>query len=503
MASARFFAPLLLAASAAASIQVPLAAPKPQAFAFLAEELQSEAYASDVFVGSIPWYPYSMEVGVGTPAQTQSMVLSLSHGDSYVLYTELCFPSSNPNFTEYVRNCSSGAFNDEESSTFSYNSTDWYVSSYAGDRGDGVMMEDTVTVGGATLKNASLAISLATELDTGFFGLSTVVGYPGGFIDERRTSLLNQMVDQDVTTSPAFSIFAMDKDNATGSIIFDAVDKSQYEGSLQRIQASAGRDKFTKEEFNDKTTYTPGYFANVSAVWRTDPDSDKSVQYVNSSQGGTFYAAIDPTFSLTNLPDYVTNPIYEAVGGIYIRYDIGGFRTVLCNRTDSIEGSFSLELGGEGGYRLSANMRDLIVPPEEWHVMRAAEDGSEPTQHCLFGIQSIMLSTRNFKYDGNWGATNWIIGNMVLKKTYMVFDGANMEVSLAPLRSKAGSKTDVRSFESASAHAPDSEFVGFEECFGDDCETEEDEPDVGPHVVVHRGVIIGSVLGALGFIMLS
>jgi len=502
MASSRFIIPLLLAAGVDAHVQASLSAPKAQAFEVFAKQFQPLEYPNHPFVGNIPWYPYAIELGVGTPAQTQSLVLSLTHSDTFVLYNHLCNPSNDSDLAKYFRDCSSGAFDDETSSTSTYNSSDIYLTDYVGVYVEGVMMQDVLRIDAAEMRNASLGIAIYTYVDTGFFGLSTPWGYPGGYLFEDRTAILDQMANQKVIDSPVFSIYAERGNGTTGVILFGAVDKSKYEGKLQRIQASAGRDKFAPESFGGKASFVPGYFANVSAVWWSESSDEEVIQYVNSSRGGTFYATVDPTFTFTNVPSYVADPIYRMNPNVAIWHNIG-LRTVECSRASSLNGSFTLELGGEGGYRLTANLRDLVVPAEQWHLLRPSEkDATEYSKHCLLGIQSTEHFD-TFYYDSS-GATTWVIGSMALKNTYLAFDSKNMEVSLAPLSKRSDGKQDIVSFESLGAHAPDSEFVGYEECFGDNCDTGKDgEPDAGANIVLQRGLLIASVLGGMGLIFLG
>ncbi|SPO04490.1 uncharacterized protein DNG_07175 [Cephalotrichum gorgonifer] len=501
MTTARFFTSLLTAAGAAAYIHAPLSPPKLQAFETLARELTAQRYPNQEFVGNIPWYPYAIDVGVGTPAQTQSLVLSLAHSDTYVLYHDVCDPNSNPDSTRYLRNCSSGSYDEETSTTFSQDYYHEYSDDFAGIGTYGVMVGESLSIGDTEFSNVSLAVAMKTSLDTGFLGLSIPRKYVDGKAVDRGTSILDQMVSQEVVESPAFSIYAEEgRNSTTGGILFGAVDKSKYDGELRRIQASVARDKFENFEAN--------YLVNVSAAWKRESRNDELSQYVSPDmgetafygRGGTFYAAIDLTFLITNVPAYVAYPIYMMGGGFSQWHNIDMW-TVDCDGTGDLNGTFSLELGGEGGYRLTANLRDLIVPPEQWHLLRPAKDGSgERIKHCLFGIQS--SKSEYFHYDGSGWTSSWVIGSMLLRNTYTVFDSKNMEVSLAPLRKNPSEKGNIVPFGSSGAHAPDSELIGYQECFPDGCEAEEEDEDAGAHIVMQKGLLVGLVLGALWFVSL-
>lgn len=508
MASTRFnlAAPLLMAVGAAAYFQVDLYTTNPKAFDFYTQQMDREAYENHPFVGAIPWYPYSMAVDVGTPAQTQSMAITLSHGDSWVLYSELCTPISNPNFTEYSRNCSSGAFGEIESTTFKFNESDSFISHYFDGWVDGLMMQDTVTLGNNTLDGASLGIALETRLDTGFFGLGTPWASPVSFTFEERAPMLDNLAAQGIINSAAFSMHAEAKGDTTGSLLFGAVDKSKFDGKLQSIQASAGRDKFaTNSHVEGRLDISTSYIANVSAVWRAKSPGDEPKEYITNNPAlyegnGPFYAAIDPTFPFTNVPENVAQPIYQIIKPA-IWSNIGMY-TVECNRTD-LNVTMAFELGGEGGYWLNVTLQDLIIPPEVWHLVRPAQEEGDPEvrKHCLIGLQSTKRN-QMFHYEAYDNPTEWVIGGMMLQKTYTVFDSVNMEVSFAPLKSDLGGKAEVVSFESSGAHAPESEIVGFEECFKDcPAAKDDDEEGAGPAIVVQLGLAVTSMLTTLGFVL--
>lgn len=504
MASTRFkfnlVAPLLLmAAGATAHFQLDLLPTSPHALEYLSEELDRVVYDGHTFVGQIPWYPYSLAVDVGTPGSRQSMAVSLSHGDSWMLYSDLCLPNNNPNFTDYVRNCSSGSYGDVESTTISFNESESLFERYFDERVEGLMVKDTVRLGDVEMTSVDLGIALNTYLDTGFFGLGTP--WQVGSRYAPRTTMIDEMVDQGHIGSQAFSIHAEDNDDAIGSILFGAVDRSKFDGPLQRIQASAAKEKFATTESTGYLDLSTSYITNVSAMWAVKEPGEKPRQYVSTEQGGSFYAAIDPTFALSNVPDYVARPIYEQVSP-QIWSNIG-MRTVHCNRTD-LDMTVAIELGGEGGYRLNVTMQDLVVPADVWHI----DDADFGETHCLFGIQSMSRSTgntRTFRYDGGSYVPQWVIGGMLLRNTYTVFDAVNKEVSLAPLKSDLGGKADIVAFERSGEHAPESSFVGFEECFKN-CEEDGDEKEdegAGPHVVAQTGLVAVSALAALGFIIMN
>lgn len=497
----------LMAGLATAYVQVDLHQTKPQAFNYLSKEMDRVIYENHPFTGDIPWYPYSMNMGVGTPAQTQSMVVSLGHGDTFILYDGLCLPGDDDSDPANLRDCSSGSFDDEKSTTFSYNSTDerqYHFREYVA----GVPMEDTITIGDQKMPNVSVLLATDTEIDTGILGLTGMWGSPAFVVDDNQTTILMHMVEQEIIDSPAFSFHAVhDNNETTGSILFGAVDKGKFDGDLQRVQASFARDKYASyRSTNDLLEYNPGYFVNVSSAWTASPGEEPR-QRLNPDlylleESTEFYAAVDPTFAISNLPAYITSPIYEAIRPS-IWYNVN-LITVECNRTD-LNYTLALELGGADGYVLNVTMQDLIVPAESWYLTRPPTEATEFSEargeerQCLFGIQN-NLKGDYFKFEGVNSPSRWVIGGLVLQNTYTVFDAANMEVALAPLRSSPG-KEDIVSFEEG-GHAPESSFVGTAECF-ENCEVKNEDEDAGDSMRVHRGLVAASLLGVVAWLALT
>ncbi|KAH6695543.1 aspartic peptidase domain-containing protein [Plectosphaerella plurivora] len=451
MASSRFFTSLLLAAGAVAQLQLSLSSPA-RSNHVAARKRQVETGMHLPFDIYNWFYPYAVNLTVGTPGQSQSLALTFAYPESVLLERSVCSENGEERTGEYYyySNCRSGAYDPSKSDTYKvydgFSAVSRYYDTFSrvyGSRSvDGTLMTETVEVGGATVSSMGLLLANSTTVDTGFLGL--------GYTDSSNEfSLLEQLVNHGDIASEGFSLWAQEdsSDNTTGHILFGAVDKSKYVGPLSRLQASAWKE----------LSSAPGYAVNVSAA-ETSNDTEQISQFEN------FYASISPTTMITNLPRNVALPILNMANATY--ESLYEMYVVDCNHTDSISGSFTLELGGEGGYSLEVNLRDLVVPPEIWtdtDIWNYGED--EPITMCMFGVQSVD-QTYTFNHDS---VEPWVIGNMALKKTYMAFDADNMEVALAPLRDDLSGSSDQEAFSTSGGAIPDSEAAGYQECFRGSC----------------------------------
>lgn len=439
---------LLLAVGAAAHLQLPLTRP-PQARDTSNHKRQVGADLKRPVSLYESFYPYAVDVAVGTPGQPQSLALTFSYPTSFVMNRTSCDPPQDGRM-RLLLTCDSGSYDDSASSSYeSYDPQldDWrlfkqnghdFYDVYASTLAAGTLMTETLHVGGASVTSVRMGVANDTTLSTGFLGL-------GRTHDKSGSSLLDQMADQGIIASRAFSIWpSANSGNVTGGILFGAVDKSMYAGKLQRLQASAFRDG----DHGD----APGYAVNVTSA---EGNGTALAQRFEN-----FYATVSPTTLITNLPRTLAEPIWAMANATY-RLHWEAY-AVDCNATASITGNVTLELGGAGGYRLNMALRDLVVPPEaasETGVWNMGED--EPVTWCYFGVQSAD-GTHEFWHDS---VEPWVIGALALGDTYTVFDDERMEVGLAPLRSDGGKGEDIEEFK-AGKSMPDSEAVGYRECFG-------------------------------------
>src|SRR5690606_14873613 len=101
---------------------------------------------------------------------------------------------------------------------------------------NGPEFQDTIRVGDSEVPRFSMG--LATYGDNGqgqlAIGPSTGMSY----------SLIEQLVEQGVTNTHAYSFWLDNVDASSGSLLFGAVDTAAFDGTLQRIKARPAESSF-------------------------------------------------------------------------------------------------------------------------------------------------------------------------------------------------------------------------------------------------------------------
>jgi hypothetical protein len=100
---------------------------------------------------------------------------------------------------------------------------------------------DTLTISGATIKNQTFGVVLASKgQSTGILGLApdTRAGYQK---DTPYSLLLNSMANQGVIKSRAYALDLRHADHLTGAIIYGGLDKSKFVGTLGKVPLIPGQ----------------------------------------------------------------------------------------------------------------------------------------------------------------------------------------------------------------------------------------------------------------------
>ena len=93
----------------------------------------------------------------------------------------------------------------------------------------------------------------------------------------------------------------------------------------------------------------------------------------------------------------------------------------------------SLQLEGPGGPVLDVRLADLVVPQIVSHWELAfANLARLPRNTCLLGVQKLRALRSPDK------APHYNLGSALLRRTYLVFDAANKDVALAPVKAATG-----------------------------------------------------------------
>ncbi|KAG7120987.1 aspartic-type endopeptidase OPSB like protein [Verticillium longisporum] len=432
MASLRYFV-LLLAAGAVAQVQFPVSRHRAPFTSTPRRQVQTKTN----FVAEV--LDYVVNVTVGNPPQEISLTLDLFSYNTWVPDKEECDGNI------FLSGCDYGSFDTFSSKTFIRDAVDSFDEYYASGnyvRGDDI--RETISVGDTDITNLTMGLGRQTDLSLGRLAL----GYNASY---GTPSFLDRMTEMGLINSTAFSLWTEEEDTASGSLLLGAVDASRYTGRLQRFQVYKYAMQYV------------GFYALVSSINGSRLDTENRILQPLANLGTSTYIAVSPPTLLSNLPWGIAERTWELARAEVDYYS--GQATVPCSWRDNMTGQVALELGGVGGYALTVDLKDLIIPADVWPIDSNSwylEDGEEANPLCLLGIQSQNTSSGSAN-DAN--DSDWVIGGSLLKNTYTVFDLANEELAMAPLSSGGDSQPNIVPFDSYGAVVPSSDEVGERNCW--------------------------------------
>ncbi|KAL2753410.1 hypothetical protein ACRALDRAFT_2021800 [Sodiomyces alcalophilus JCM 7366] len=439
-------------------------------------------------------FQFVANVSVGTPPQELSMLVSFDSHETWVMDIATC--GDGPYSS--VRSCHLGSFDPNESDSFqriSRDSLDAYLPDGSWVEGDHIL--ETLQIGSAKVANTTLGLAheASSYLSVNVLGLGYNTVGP---------SFLDLLETEGLINSTAFSAWPTTANASEGSLLLGAIDTNKFSGDIQRFQAYKYAMQYT------------GFYAKIGSVNGSSSDDGALEPIVDASLNSDLpFAGINPTTMITNLPLSIAQPIWDRAGVLLDGYSSGGEAVIPCARASSLTGRVSLELGGAGGYILTANLRDLVIPQDiysyEYFAYYDDDDWElDGETMCAFSVQNIDTDYYN-EENGHW-----TIGSYFLRDTYLVFDLANEEVGMAPVVRSSGSdatRANIVPFASSSATIPESTKVGQSWCWAyQDCDdgnsdgtrysnddgyyrySDRSRDNTGLAVAVGIGAAVGSIL---------
>lgn len=209
-AHAAILAPVAVAATAAPGV-VPISISKGTNRRALPIRRRADTY-SQTLTNNISYGGYFASVEVGTPGQTQDMVLDTGSSDTWFLGSDssTCAgeetSSSGGGFGRRQTSTSAciSTFDTSSSSTFSNLSTAFSIEYVDGSGTDGYYFTDTLTIAGASVTDLQMGLAETSDLTYGIMGI-------GFAADEAAQTLYPNIIDkfytEDLIGSRAYSLF--------------------------------------------------------------------------------------------------------------------------------------------------------------------------------------------------------------------------------------------------------------------------------------------------------
>ncbi|KAK4520279.1 uncharacterized protein ATC70_008412 [Mucor velutinosus] len=417
---------------------------------------------------------YLIDVSIGTPPQNFSVTLDTGSADLWI-------PGSACSTTE----CPNGHFDQAASSTFK-SLNEEFALVYGIGSVNGTYVTDTVTIAGATIQTQQFGLASTTSqiltnpntitasqivkpsnetLDlkllaatasskdvkaNGILGL----GYPKLTAASSKgqgtyNPFVFNLVANNVISDPVFSIY-LNKASSygwVGEIIFGGVDSSKYTGNITYLPVASLSSTKSSSSSNKKRATLPkndsNYYWMVGAqgVAVTNSSSSSSATTVNGTDSN---AILDLSFSttsafildtgttLTYLPSKIAQQVVEAFAGQDYTIDAGSGAYIISCAAAKSTTQLELKMGSSA----SADPVVLSVPASQL-VIPLDADTAEAANYCLFGIAPTSSSSV--------GNNLYLVGDSILRSTYMVYDMGNNRIGIAAATGVDGSVQGVSS----------------------------------------------------------
>ncbi|KAJ3042913.1 Vacuolar protease A, partial [Rhizophlyctis rosea] len=282
---------------------------------------------------------------------------------------------------------------------------------------NGVYVKDTVTLAGLTISDlqfeeATTAVSPVSQST----GASDIDGIMGMSFPQTSSSLFSSsssngppqfwqtLIDKKAVTSGVFSYY-IDETEENGALVWGGIDTNRFGGQLQWIDVlpigSGG-------VFSSSQTY---------AYWQIKIDGVSVGQQTVPST--SLNAVWDTGTSLAVVPRSVAQSINSALGLERLTNSEPYLYGTVCPSGNAYPNTPDITLNFGG--------KTFTVRPNEYYFRQPLDDG-RGTLACISGFagQNIQSAT-----GGANNAPNAIIGNVLLRRFYSVFDTPNRRIGLA------------------------------------------------------------------------
>ncbi|KAK0665855.1 putative candidapepsin-8 precursor [Cercophora samala] len=353
---------------------------------------------------------YYARVSLGTPPQVMTMLLDTGSSDAWVLShkADLCMDDDLQQSADKI--CVD-TFNPSKSSTHKVIDPRGFQIKYLdGGIASGGWMQDDLTIGGTTIKSLQLAYVTKAKRNTGILGLGFAASEKAA---TKYPNIIDQLANQNLISSKAFSLYLNDRRTDAGSILFGGIDTDKFIGPLQIIPLLATNGTYTSFEID------------FSSLVVTLPNST-TLTMETSMLDHPAPAVLDSGTTLSYLPDDMVDTLTSALA-TYFDPDLG-MTLIDCSYLSSSSSSSSLSFT----FHFLNSTASIRVPV--WEMVLDVLSPSyipppaSPFQNaCLFGIQS----TEIFETTGTVKQPNFtLLGDTFLRSAYVVFDLGNHEVGM-------------------------------------------------------------------------
>ncbi|RFU34494.1 hypothetical protein B7463_g1875, partial [Scytalidium lignicola] len=385
--------------------------------------LQQRATITESLANNYTGGSYVASVQVGTPPQTQTLVIDTGSSDVWLLSSDadLC---SDPSEQDSAGGGCSTTFDQTKSSSFKVVSQGSFEIQYQDNSGaSGDYVSDNFKIGDITIKALEMGLANLTTIPSGLMG----IGYDTNEAAKRiYPNIIDDLATQGLITKKAYSLFLNDLDASTGSIIFGGIDTQKFHGSLVTVPIIPDETQDGTEVFAEFNVALTGLTVTFSSSNSTDVAGPAYSETV----------ILDSGTSITYLPDELAAEVFEHIGA-FDDTERSGNVYVDCGMLSQFpDMTFNFSFGSAHVsvpiYELVFDLTGIFTafPPDDIGI-------SNP---CAFGIQ------------GALGGPN-LFGDTFLRSAYVVYDLDDNQIGIAQTNF-GSSKSNIVEFEADASSIP-------------------------------------------------
>jgi hypothetical protein len=359
--------------------------------------------ATSVVVNNITGGGYYIDVEVGTPGQKQTMVLDTGSSDAWIVDVDADLCSDRSLQRTYGDSCSL-TYDRTQSSTYKMAVRNGFSIQYLDEsEASGDYIYDNFKIADVTIKGLQIGLADTVVMGTGVLG----IGFPANEAAvEEYPNIIDQLADQGLINSRAYSLYLNDRRSSSGTILFGGIDTDKFIGDLKVLPILKGSG----------SNYT--HFAVRMTSITTDNDGTTTTA-LQSSSG--IAAILDSGTTLSYVPDDISVELVKALNA-YTDYVSTGLTFIDC-------GLLTSDLTITFGFGTGSTTATIVVPVTEMildmlqGLERYFPDDLPFDDVCLFGIQSA----------DSFGtlATTALLGDTFLRSAYVVYDLDHKEIGMA------------------------------------------------------------------------
>ncbi|KAK3336636.1 aspartic peptidase domain-containing protein [Cercophora scortea] len=392
-----------------------------------------QAY-TEILANNITGGLYFIDVEVGTPGQTVTLALDTGSSDAWLVApnADLCTSKALQGY--YADSCSP-TYNYKKSSSYKLVRTSGFQIQYLdGSVASGDYISDNFSIGDVTIKSLQMGYATETVRGTGILGIgfsaneATTKTYP---------NLIDELFNQGLIGSKAYSLYLNDRRSDAGNILLGGIDTDKYIGKLDVLPI------VTDPVFGEDTSTGPSAFVVGLSGMSLEYTNGSNVEIISPRIKSSYPAILDSGTTLTYLPDYLAQQIFDKFGAVTDARKRGTGLTLidceLLNAEPDLIMTFRFGNSTAGQSTIDVPIWEMVLD-----ILQGYEDllpSNLPWDHaCLFGIQS----TGPFESSGSVTNGNFaLLGETFLRSAYVVYDLTHVQIGMAQANLNSTTSTIV------------------------------------------------------------